>query len=229
MNIQQIADYMENSPELYRILKHCPYEILRQWKLMRYKKGSMIFQQDEVYDRFGILVEGLADINVIGENGKKYSQATYAAGDMIGEIEIHDLIPFISNVESVTDVVMLSLHRDDFLKWIQLDSNFNQYFIRRVLYYNYTISKREGTNILYPLHHRVCTYLLRCAQHGVRHPDGIAIEINKQEWSQQFAVTQRSINRILFKLREEGIIDIQKQQLLIRDLGRLQQEAKLEG
>lgn len=228
MHIQQLANYMEDNSELYKILKHCPYEILRQWKLVRYSKGTMIFRQGEVYDRFGILVEGLADIHVIGENGRKYSQATYSAGDMVGEIEIYDRIPFVSNVEAVTDVVMLSLQRDDFLHWIQLDRNFNQYFIRRVLYYNYEISKREGNNNLYPLHHRVCHYLLQCVQNGVQHQVGIAIEMNKQEWSQRFAVTQRSINRILYKLREEGIIDIRKHQLFVLDVDRLEQQAQLE-
>ena len=228
MDIQLIANYMEANPEIYRMLKHCPYEILRQWKLMQYSKGAMLFQQDEVYDRFGIMVEGIADINIIGENGKKYSQATYSAGDMIGEIEIFDQIPFISNVEAITDVTIISLQRDYFLTWLQLDSNFNQYFIKKVLYYNYTIAKREGINNLYPLHHRVCKYLMGCIRKGTQHSQGVMIPLNKQELSQQFAVTQRSINRILFQLREKGIIDIHKHELLIRDMDRLQLETQLE-
>ncbi|MFU1794963.1 Crp/Fnr family transcriptional regulator [Paenibacillus azoreducens] len=229
MDIQHIAKYMEENSEIYRMLKHCPYEILRQWKLMRYSKGSMLFQQDAMYDRFCILLDGVADINIIGEHGKKYSQATYSAGDMIGEIEIYDLIPFVSNVEAMTDVTIMSLQRDYFLTWLQLDSNFNQYFIRRILYYNYTISKREGINILYPLHHRVCTYLLHLARSGIQYPQGITIKLNKQELSQKFAVTQRSINRILFQLRESGIIDIQKNELLIRDVKGLELETKQEA
>lgn len=227
MDIEQIVHHMEANQEIYKMLKHCPYEILRQWKLMKYEKGAILFSQDEVYDRFSILVEGIADINVIGENGKKYSQTTYYTGDMIGEIEIYDLIPYVSNVEAITNVTIMTLKREYFLKWIQLDSNFNNYFIHRVLHHNYTISKREGQNNLYPLQYRVCNYLLRCVSTGVKNEQGVAIQVNKQELSQQFAVTQRSINRILFYLREKQIIDIYKNELIIRDVDSLQLEAKL--
>ncbi|WP_019240256.1 MULTISPECIES: hypothetical protein [Bacillus] len=32
MNIHQIIPYIENHTTLYKMLKYCPYEILKQWK-----------------------------------------------------------------------------------------------------------------------------------------------------------------------------------------------------
>lgn len=39
MNAQSIVEIMENNKKIYEILKHCPYEILRQWQLSKYPKG----------------------------------------------------------------------------------------------------------------------------------------------------------------------------------------------
>ncbi|WP_232699494.1 Crp/Fnr family transcriptional regulator [Brevibacillus daliensis] len=228
MEIQKVIAHMESKKEIYQILKHCPYEILRQWKLVDFKKGAIMFSQDERYDYFSLLVEGTAEINIMGENGKKYTQAIYQVGDMIGEIEIYDLIPFVSTVEAIQDVTLIALQRDYFLTWLQMDHNFNQYFIRKALHHNYVNSKREGVNNLYSLNHRLCHYLLECVQNGSKHGDGIVVNVNKLELSQHFAVTQRSINRILSHLREKKILDVEKNRLMILDVTQLQKEAKKE-
>ncbi|WP_028594283.1 Crp/Fnr family transcriptional regulator [Paenibacillus assamensis] len=224
MGMQQMIKYMEQHEKIYAMMKQCPYEILREWKLTQFKSGTILFSQGDIQDSFYILVEGVADISVIGENGKKYVQSTYHKGDMIGELEIVDRLPFISNVEAVTDVVLMGLKREHFLNWLQLDRNFNEYFIRSILKLQYDILKKEGDNNLYTLHDRVCSYLLRCLPHGQKRAEGIVIQVDKQQLSHQFAVTTRSINRTLSELKKQGIIDLNKQEIIILDTTRLQVE-----
>ncbi|UHA72480.1 Crp/Fnr family transcriptional regulator [Paenibacillus sp. 481] len=221
-----MINYMEQHDKIYTMMKQCPYEILREWKLTKFEAGTVMFSQGDVQDNFYILVEGVADISVIGENGKKYVQSTYHKGDMIGELEIVDRLPFISNVEAVTDVKLMGLKREHFLKWLQLDRNFNEYFIRSILKLQYDILKKEGDNNLYPLHDRVCSYLLRCVPHGQKRADGIVIQIDKQQLSRQFAVTPRSINRILSELKKQRIIDLNKHEIMILDPMQLQLEER---
>ncbi|MCG7409633.1 Crp/Fnr family transcriptional regulator [Paenibacillus sp. ACRRX] len=228
MGMQQMIKYMEQSDHIYAMLKQCPYEILREWKLTTHAAGTVLFSQGDVQDSFYILVDGIADISVVGENGKKYVQSTYTAGNMLGELEIVDRLPFISNVEAVTDVALMGLKRDHFLKWLQLDRNFNEYFIRSILKLQYDILKKEGDNNLYPLHQRVCSYLLSCVPQGQKNTDGtIIIQIDKQQLSRQFAVTPRSINRILSKLKEHHIINLHKHEIIIRNMDQLRLEEQI--
>ena len=49
---------------------------------------------------------------------------------------------------------------------------------------------------------------------------------NKQKLSEQFAVAPRSINRILFELREKNIIAINGEQLQIIDPQRLLKQSE---
>ena len=220
--MQRLISYMENNEHLYEMLKRCPYEILRQWKVQHFTSKSLIYAQGEIYDSFSIIVEGIADIYVLGDNGKKYMQSTYGVGDMIGEIEIFNQTPFMSNVESVSDVTLITLNRKFFLSWLQIDSNFNALFVRKIANNAHRVIKKDEDSKLYSLHQRVCKYLL---QHMCpSNTDGSIIQINKPELSLKLGVTKRSINRILFDLKERGIIEMKNSRIVVLDCEALQHE-----
>ncbi|MGM9929114.1 MAG: hypothetical protein ACI35P_14295 [Bacillus sp. (in: firmicutes)] len=53
--MQRLINYMENNEPLYEMLKRCPYEILRQWKVQDFKSRRVIYAQGEVQDSFSII------------------------------------------------------------------------------------------------------------------------------------------------------------------------------
>lgn len=227
MNVQKIADIMEQNQQIYQMLKHCPYEILRHWKLSEYPRGTVIFHQGDVQDCFYLIVEGSVDINIMAENGKKYSQATYYTGYMIGELEIFDQKPFVCNVEALTDVRLIELKREIFFQWLELDRNFHQYVTRSLSSQFYRLSRKAGDDNLYSLYHRVCRYLIDYLENGAKRRQGTELHVDKHMLSQQFAVTHRSINRILQELKEKEIIEMNSHTLIIRNIARLKDEEQL--
>lgn len=227
MNVEQIIDIMEHHEKIYQMLKHCPYEILRQWKVSEYPRGTVIFHQGDVQDSFYLIVEGSVDINIMAENGKKYSQAIYQPGYMIGELEIFDGKPFVCNVEALTKVRLIGLKRDVFFQWLELDHNFHRHITRTLSSQFYRLSRKAGDDNLYSLSNRVCRYLLDYLENGVKKEQGIEVNVDKHMLSQQFAVTHRSINRILQELKEKGIIDFNSHTLIILDRARLREEEQL--
>ena len=117
---------------------------------------------------------------------------------------------------------MITLKREHFLTWLQLDQNFNQQFIHKIVGTVHRIIKKDEDSKLYALHQRVCKYLLKRL-----HPsstDGVAIHINKQQLSRQLAVTQRSINRILLNLKDKGIIKMKNSSVIILNIADLRHE-----
>lgn len=227
MYIQNIIEIMESNKSIYELLKHCPYEILRQWELSCFPADQVVFRQGDVQNHFYLIVEGIADINIMAENGKKYSQAIYQAGDMIGELEIFEQRPFVCNVEAQTDVKLIGLRRDYFFQWLELDRHFHLFITRKLSNLFYQLSQKAGDDNLYSLYHRVCRYMLQCIKQGVKNRQGTEIHVDKHLLSQLFAVTPRSINRILQDLKEKEIIEIASQTLIIRDVSRLQEEERI--
>ncbi len=220
MKVYKVIDIIEKEPEVYAILKYCPYEILKQFTVKEYKKGTFILNQEEVYDTFYIIVEGIVDIYVMSEAGKKYSLARYKKGNYVGEHEIFERKPFSCYVEGLSDIKLLELDRSSFLKWFSLDRNLNEYITKTLCSQFYMLSKKAGKDTLYTLKQKICQYLIDNL--GDRCNGAVQkINIEKEKLSEQLAVTQRSVNRVLKDLKERDIIEIENSFIIIRDLDKL--------
>jgi len=219
-----IIEIIESNKGIKKILRDCPYEILKKWEFKEYSKGQLICHQDMQYEYFYIIVKGYANISLTAENGKKYSQAIYKNGDYFGELEIFDNKPYICSIEALTDIQVIRIGRENFLKWIDKDRSFSLHIMKTLCDSFYKLSKLAGENTLYSLKYRLCNYLLYRLDSGVKSSSGIEINVNKEQLSEQFAVTSRSINRILQQLKENGIIDVSNNSINIIDIKRLREE-----
>lgn len=221
MELNDLKEIIEANPELYQIFKGCPYEILVQWKSSQYKAGTIICHQGEKNDCFYIVVEGYVDIYYIAENGKKYSQIIIKKGELIGEFEIFEQKPFICSAQALTDIKLLQLKRSYFIKWLELDSNLGSYLAKYLCNQFYLFSEKAGNDALYSLKTRLCSYLLSCIRSEDQNEYGIELKLNKEKLSEKFAVTIRSINRVLQSLKMKIIIDIKTHSIVVKDFKRL--------
>lgn len=243
--VKEISEILEKDPAIYNIMKQCPYEILRNITIREYRAGTFTLNQGEIHDFMYIVLEGELGIFVESEHGKKYYLNTYQKGNYIGELEMFGSFPYISSVEARTDVKLFEIVREDFVRWVQMDRNLNDYFIRTLCDSTYKLCSNMGTNTLYTLKSRICRFLL---DHGDRPADEAGngkgkarverhtgdkaafpadrITVNSETLSEYMAVTQRSVNRILKQLKEKDIIEINKSYIEIKDYMRLQEEEK---
>lgn len=212
-----ILQKMDEHAPLQALLKRCPLEIMQHWQLTTFKKGTLIFAQNQIYDEFNIVIEGQAQIYSTSRDNKKYRQASYQAGDIIGELEIFEQKPYVSNIAAITNITLLRIPRAVFLNWLALDSNFTYQLLLRFSQQYYLLAKKSAEDNLYSLNQRVGQYLLETA----RQQQTLQFEIHKQQISEQFAVTIRSINRALQGLMQQHIISLKNNQITLLDKEKL--------
>ena len=224
MELNQLQKIIDNNLELYPIFRGCPYEILSRWNICEYQAGAVICHQGDRLDSLFIIIEGFADIYFMAENGNKYSQVVIKEGQFIGEFEIFDQRPVICSVEALTGLKLLQLKREFFMKWLEMDKNICFYLMKYANHQFYLFSEKAGADSLYPLKARLCRYLLSCSGQGLIKGCSIKLRLNKGKLSEQFAVTKRSVNRILLSLKNKNIIDIETDAIIIKDLEKLAHE-----
>ncbi|MDX7421435.1 cyclic nucleotide-binding domain-containing protein, partial [Klebsiella pneumoniae] len=86
---------------LYELLKYCPLEIMRRWRFEEIPRGDFICRQGEVCQRFSLIIAGEEDVFYEAEDGRRYRQARYRKGDMLGELEIFESRHYICSVVAV--------------------------------------------------------------------------------------------------------------------------------
>lgn len=223
----EIIDIIESNAVIKDMLRNCPYDILKRWERKDYKKGEVICQQDMTHDYFYIIIDGYVNICITAENGRKHSQSIYKKGNYFGELEIFDRKPYICSVEALTDTKTIRISREYFLQWIRSDLHFALYITKTLCDNFYKLSKLAGENTLYSLKYRICNYLLYEVDSKGRDSKPLEIRINKEQLSEKFAVTSRSINRVLQYLKEKELIDVSNSSIFITDIEGLKEEERI--
>ena len=88
----------------------------------------------------------------------------------------------------------------------------------------YRLSQKAGEDTLHSLKQRVCKYLINSGNGKTKCENQVIVNIEKEQLSEKFAVTQRSINRILQYLKEKDIIDVNSTYIIIKDIDELKKE-----
>ncbi|MBV8048618.1 MAG: Crp/Fnr family transcriptional regulator [Paludibacterium sp.] len=218
--IDDVITIIEQERGIYELLKGCPYEVLKEFSVVRCRKGEFRLNQGQVYDSLYIVVSGLVRIYVMTESGRKYTLAIYKQGNYIGEHEIFDQRPYSCFVEAISDVVLLRLKREPFIRWLGQDRQISDSFTRSLCHQIYMLSEKAGTDTLYSLRQRICQYLVAAAARDRR------VALDREELGELMGVATRSVNRILKSLREEGLIVAEGHDIVIRDWPALQDESE---
>lgn len=209
-----------DDPQLYELLKSCPLEVVRCWYFESISYNSIVCHQGDICQKFSIIVTGEVDVFCDSEDGRCYKLARYSKGDVLGELEIFGSRHYICSVRAVGYVQLLSLSQESFNYWLTVDNHFNQKMLRFFSEKYYVLSEKACVDNLYSLHERVCMVLWKYYQQQGENQ----IVINKQELAQLFATTTRSINRILFLLKENNIIDVSGEEVILLNPEKLKTE-----
>jgi CRP-like cAMP-binding protein len=224
MELNRLKKIIDANPELYPIFRGCPYEILNHWQINEYQAGTVICRQGEIIERMYIIINGYADVYYLAENGKRYSLITLKNGDVIGEIEILDKRPYSANMEAYSDLKTLEITRDYFLKWMEMDRNINLNITRILSSRFYHLVLKAGKDTLYTLKYRLCAYLISRGKQISKETANVEIQLEKEKLSEEFAVTSRSINRILRGLQNKNLVELRANSILIKDFEKLVKE-----
>ena len=204
-----------------------PDSIIDHWQVKDYDKGEIICRQGEVSDYFYYIISGYLSIYLMAENGSKYVQSIYKRGNYFGELEIFNQHPYVCTVETITEARIIRLERKYFMKWLKDDQDYLLYLTRTLCDSFYKLSRKAGEDLLYSLRYRVCNYLIYKVESAKSSSGTVELKIDKKQLSDQLAVTKRSINRVLKKLKEKEILDFSSHSIFIKDLKALKQEEEL--
>lgn len=225
-NINKLISIIESNPTIYNYLKNCPYQILRCWYVVDFRKGQKIIRQGEICNGFYILESGIVDVSTASEDGKQYSHAIYKAGNYLAELEIFDQTEYCCSAIALTNGRMLQISRNDFLKWVETDRHIEDLLLRNICSKFYILSVKAASDSFYSLKYRLCEFLLNCERQNNYMDKDKKLLINKAELSSYLAVTGRSVNRVVKELKEKGIVDNESGYISIKRADLLQNELR---
>jgi len=186
--------------ELQHYLATCPSVIRNTLLAEEYPAGAFMLVQGDAPRYVFILTGGEASVYLLTSNGIRYLECIYADDELFGEVEVLNNQPVLCNVVARSVCRVIRVEKAAFLSWIQSDPAFALYVSRELAGKFYLACQTSVTHIAYPLRYRVLFFVWQAAQQGNSY-------IRKEDVIAGLGSNERSINRMIKDLQEDGLIE----------------------
>lgn len=190
----------------------------------RYGKGRIIFMEGEPGEAIYLLKKGKIKLSRQTEDGREHILHLVNAGQVFAEVVLFDEGGYPATAETLEDCQLVVIRNQDLNETIKTDPQIALAMLKIMARRLRAAQEKVASLALYDATRRVITILLRLAEeHGVTDPEGIRISIllTNQELANLAATSRETVSRILSDLRRQEILEIARQQIVIRDRLRL--------
>ena len=191
----------------------------------RFRRNEVIFHQDDVGDSLHIVAEGAVKIVLPSQEGDEAIIATLRPGDFFGELALLDGSPRSTTATALEQTETMALPRDQFQRLLSDDPRLVTALLRAL-----SGELRRLTGHVEELHFldlsgRLTMRLVRLARGADAAARG-RVELNwpftQSDLAAMIGGTRQSVNKLLSGLVDEGLLEIDRETLVINDLAALE-------
>jgi CRP-like cAMP-binding protein len=202
--------------QLFRTLDEAQLQkVSRLLKERRYRKGEIIFHQDDPGGYLYIISAGRVRIYVAGPDGREVTLRIYGPESNFGELSVLDGQSRSASAAALDDVTTYVLYREDFLNLLRENFALVQHILailaERV---RYTTNYSEQLAFL-SAPGRVAALLMRLAGAEADVQPPIRLELSQQELADFANTTREWVNRALHDFAAEGLVRVERRAVVI--------------
>jgi CRP/FNR family transcriptional regulator len=184
-----------------------------------YHKNQIIFLEEETGSYMYLVLSGKVKVANSGAAGKETILAIHRTGDFFGEMSLLDGKTAPATVSAMEDAKIISVSGADFHKYLMHNEKVILQIInvlcsrlRQVWQTQSLSSSTADARIRMGIHQLAM-------RHGIRDAHGIIIDlkITHQELAEMVGTSRETVTRVLARLREQGIIEIDQRRMTLMD------------
>ena len=183
-----------------------------------------IFIENEPCTAIRVILAGVIQVQKIDSLGKTLTIVEFKSGDTLGENLLfgeRNVFPMTGLAK--TSTVILHIPKEAILALCQKDSIFLTQFLRVISEKTFTLSGKLKEITLKNIRQKICERLFD----AYRKENNLEITLNmsKKEWADKIGVQRPSLSRELMKMKQEGLIDYNRNTIQIRNLAEIKKYA----
>ena len=187
------------------------------YRLTQYRKGSIIFIENETCNFLKIILVGVVQVQKIDSFGKILTIVDFHVGDSLGEnLLFGDGNRFPMTEIAKTSTVLLRIPKEAVLHLCQQDKEFLIEFLRLISGKTYTLTGKLKQVTLKTIRQKICELLLE--EYRKQGKLTINLKMSKKEWADRIGVQRPSLSRELIRMKEDGLIDYSRHDITIKNL-----------
>ena len=220
MNINEVYKAINSNERVRQLVKTASLNIVEQMDVKKFDTKQFILHQGESYQNTYLLVNGRVKVFLNSPSGKQVVLDVYDSGMFLGEQEAIINRPYSASIINISPITVLSIRNSDFVEWTQRDHRFADRLIHNLSEQIYHLTKRMERYSMHSALQQIGLFLLSCAHEH--------IPITREKITYEVDTSYRNINRVLKKLADINVIQINRSIIKITDLQTLQQIVETE-
>ncbi len=216
-----VLDYISKNENLKKYFEKIPdAELVKHCKLEIYKPQNIIVKKGENLNFIGIIISGRALLLNEFENGHAYILKELKPLSVIGDIEIVSAYKFSAcTIEAINTCTLITLNEKTFLKWINTYHSFSINVSRRLAERFYESSNENGKYLAYNSNYSLISTIINVVENtlggNVKTNFDVKLKNTRKELGERIGLNERTINRLLLKLKKEALISISSGKIFV--------------
>ena len=207
-------------------------ELARRLVIRRFGPGQVIFHHGDPGGLLYIISRGKVKISHSTPDGQEALLAILGAGDFFGELALLDNSPRSATAESIEATETLTLHREDFRRYLSNNPNFAMHVLQTMAKHIRRLNSQLSDIFFLDLPGRLARTLLRLAdEHGREIEEGTLIDLTltQTDLAEMIGATRVSINKTLGRFRRAGWVKTRGRRFIIVNRAALENLIQLSG
>ncbi|MDK2800467.1 MAG: hypothetical protein PWQ70_2086 [Clostridiales bacterium] len=202
--------------EILCVIQHIHY------KITCFSKGQTIAIEEDECSSIGIVMEGSVEIQKVFASGKTITIAQLSNGNIFGEVIIFsDMNRYPSTIVSTQNTRIMFITKEEIINLCSFNHHFLNNFMG-LLSSKILLLNRKLKNLSYQtIRQKVSNYILE--EYHRQKKLMIALPCSRKAMAEQLGVPRPSLSRELINMREEGLIDFDKNTIKINNLSALEE------
>lgn len=223
---------LQSVPFFTRLGKREAKLLAQRLIMRRFDSDQIIFHHGDPAGLLYIITSGKVKITHTNPDGQEALLAILGSGDFFGELALLDDSPRSATVEALEATKTLTLHRDEFIRYISDNPNFALHVLKTLAQHIRRMNNQISDIFFLDLPARLARQLLHLAEdHGRVTTDGILIDLSltQTDLAEMTGTTRVSINKAIGRFRRAGWLESKGRKFLIRDSNALANLIELSG
>ncbi len=197
-----------------------------------FSPGQVIFHHGDPGGLLYIIIGGKVKITHSTPEGQEALLAILGEDDFFGELALLDDSPRSATAEAIQNTETLTLHRDEFIRFISNNPNFSLHVLQSLARNIRRLNSQLSDVFFLDLPARLARTLLNLAeQHGRVTVDGIVIDLSltQTDLAEMTGATRVSINKAIGRFRREQWVQSKGRKFTLLNPEALQRLIQISG
>lgn len=224
-NINEIIEKIKQN-EFFKCIDDAKIEIIiseLSHVFRKYSKGQIIANEGDVCKSLGLVLEGVVEVQRIYSSGKQIVLKRMGEGEVFGEaIVFSETNEYPATIIASSDCMLLYLKKDDIIKLCLNEEIILNNFITLLSNKIFILNRKIKTISFKTIRQKVVNFILEQSKN--QNDIILKLKISKEQIASLLGIPRPSLSRELMKLRDDGLIEFDRNNIKIMDIERLEEE-----